>query len=165
MPDRERTLLLWRHAKSAWDNPDVPDIARPLAPRGERAATLMAAWIASQYQPDAIICSPARRASETYAAIRGADLAPTCFDRRVYEAAWPVLLSVLQETGPAIRTLLLIGHNPGLADLTAALAGAMPGKFPTGACAVLRFSGDWADLLPGRSTLTAFQRPKALQPT
>ena len=32
-----RTLVLVRHAKSAWDEPSLADHDRPLAPRGEQA--------------------------------------------------------------------------------------------------------------------------------
>ena len=34
-------LLLLRHAKSSWDQPDLADHDRPLAPRGRRAATAL----------------------------------------------------------------------------------------------------------------------------
>ena len=36
------TLLLFRHAKSAWDSPGLTDFDRPLAPRGQRAAPRVA---------------------------------------------------------------------------------------------------------------------------
>lgn len=165
MPDASRTLLLWRHAKSAWENPDLADIERPLAPRGRKSAHNMAAWLTERYQPDAVICSPARRTCETLAALHLPHTVPTCFDSRIYEAEWPALLSVLRETGNGVNTLLMVGHNPGLADLTAVLAEALPGKFPTGACAVLQFRGEWSGLTPGCATLGAFQRQKPLQRT
>ncbi len=40
-----RTLLLLRHAKSSWDDPGLEDFDRPLAPRGEKAAPLMASYL------------------------------------------------------------------------------------------------------------------------
>jgi NADH-quinone oxidoreductase subunit C len=40
-------LLLLRHAKSSWDEPDLPDAERPLAPRGRRSAAALGARLAS----------------------------------------------------------------------------------------------------------------------
>ena len=34
----DRTLVLLRHAKSSWKDQTLGDFARPLAPRGRRAA-------------------------------------------------------------------------------------------------------------------------------
>lgn len=65
-PQEHRTLLLLRHAKSAW--PDVPDHERPLARRGQRDAPLMGHWPrAVGYVPDRVVCSTARRAAEAAA--------------------------------------------------------------------------------------------------
>jgi phosphohistidine phosphatase len=60
-----RTLLLLRHAKSAW--PDVPDQDRPLAARGRRDAPVMGHWLRTAgYLPDRVECSTALRASQTW---------------------------------------------------------------------------------------------------
>ena len=40
-----RTLMLMRHAKSSWDRPELDDLNRPLAPRGQAAAPLKARYI------------------------------------------------------------------------------------------------------------------------
>ncbi|HKK29718.1 MAG TPA: histidine phosphatase family protein [Alphaproteobacteria bacterium] len=161
----KRMLLLWRHGKSAWDNPGLPDMARPLAPRGRRAVPLMAEWLAEHYPPDRVCCSPARRTLETWSVLAEtlAGEIPVIYDSRIYEADWPDLLTVVQETPRETGTLLLIGHNPGFEDLTAALAEQLPRKFSTAACAVLRFKGDWAALASGNASLAAFQWPKALR--
>ena len=65
-----RKLVLLRHAKSAW--PDVPDHDRPLARRGQRDAPVIGRWLSdSGLLPDQVLCSTARRASETLAANPG----------------------------------------------------------------------------------------------
>ncbi|MGI9381843.1 MAG: NUDIX domain-containing protein [Methyloligellaceae bacterium] len=38
---RPHVIYLFRHAKSSWDDPTLDDIARPLAPRGQRASETM----------------------------------------------------------------------------------------------------------------------------
>ena len=166
---QNRTLVLFRHAKSAW--PDVPDHERPLASRGIRAAPVMGRWLRDAgLVPDLVLCSTARRARETWQfAQTGLAAAPTVsFEDRIYGEDAAELLALIREVPPATGTLLLIGHNPAIEDLALMLAAPSPGpgdlermraKFPTAAIAVLRFGGTWHDLAPGRARLTAFVTP------
>jgi phosphohistidine phosphatase len=60
------------------------------------------------------------------------------------------------------RTVLIVGHNPGLAELAVGLAAPPPDPpsgFPTAAIAVLALSGDWASAGPGEARLLAFAVP------
>jgi phosphohistidine phosphatase len=180
--DPGRTLLLFRHAKSAW--PDVPDHDRPLARRGIQAAPVMGRWLREAgLLPGQVLCSTARRARETwqFAQTGLAATPPVTFDVRIYEAAATDLLALIRAASPATGTLLLIGHNPAMEDLALLLAatpdaaalpgagGAGPGdldrmrsKFPTAAIAVLESAGSWHDLAPGQARLTAFVTPRDL---
>jgi len=181
--DPGRTLVLFRHAKSAW--PDVPDHDRPLARRGIRAAPVMGRWLREAgLVPGQVLCSTARRARETWQFAQAGLAAspPVTFDVRIYAAAPADLLALIREVRPATGTLLLIGHNPAIEDLARLLAAApgaagpgtagprtgdshhsdldrMRSKFPTAAIAVLRSGGTWHDLAPGRARLTAFVTP------
>ena len=177
--DPGRTLLLFRHAKSAW--PDVADHDRPLARRGIRAAPVMGRWLREAgLLPGQVLCSTARRARETwqYAQPGLAATPPVTFDARIYEGAAADLLALIREVPPATGTLLLVGHNPAIEDLALLLAaapgaaagpgpgGSRPGdlermrsKFPTAAIAVLESAGTWPGLAPGRARLTAFVTP------
>jgi phosphohistidine phosphatase len=170
--EESRTLVLFRHAKSAW--PDVADHERPLAPRGQRDAPVMGAWLRDAgLVPDRVLCSTARRARETWQlAETGVGAAPpVVFERGVYESAAPGLLTLIRGTPAAVRTLLVIGHNPTIEDLALSLTAPMPGnsaldrmrvKFPTAAIAVLEFPGTWPDLAARRARLTAFVIPRDL---
>jgi phosphohistidine phosphatase len=162
MSASSRTLLLWRHAKSAWDDPAPADFDRPLAQRGTAAAPRMAAWINARWQPDLTVSSPARRAVQTVQYLKALSAVPVMLEPRLFETSWPQLLEVVRETPPSVGTLLLVGHNPGLEGLTTALAGPLPRKFATAACAALAFDSAWDSLRPGEASLVAFQRPKAL---
>src|SRR5215471_2151811 len=126
--DPGRSLVLFRHAKSAW--PDVPDHDRPLARRGIQAAPLMGRWLREAgLLPGQVLCSTARRARETwqFAQTGLAATPPVTFDVRIYEGAAMGLLTVIREVPPATGTLLLIGHNPAIEDLARLLAGASVG--------------------------------------
>ena len=61
-----KTLLLMRHAKSSWDDPDVADHDRPLNKRGKKDAPRMGQWLAEQgLTPEVIVTSTAKRARKT----------------------------------------------------------------------------------------------------
>ena len=167
-----RKLVLLRHAKSDW--PDVADHDRPLARRGRRDAPVVGRWLGdSGYAPDAVVCSTARRARETWelvstgltAVAPGAPLAVR-YEPRVYEATVLGLLMLVREFDAAWRTTLVVGHNPGIAELTAGLASPdspPPPAFPTAAVAVLGLPGSWAETGPGEARLLAFIVPAELR--
>ncbi|MGV9932533.1 SixA phosphatase family protein [Streptomyces olivaceoviridis] len=165
-----RRLVVLRHAKSAWPE-GVEDHRRPLAPRGLRDAPAAGRALAAGTLPDLALCSTAVRARRTWelASAEWATPPPVRYDRRLYAAGVPELLEVVREAPPEVRTLLLIGHNPGLEELVLTLAAdglddsldRVRAKFPTSAIAVLAWHGaDWAALAPGTALLTSFTVPR-----
>ncbi len=122
-----RTLVLLRHAKSAW--PDVPDHERPLARRGVRDAPAMGRWLrAAGHVPDQVLCSTARRARETWqlAQLALGAAPPVVFDDRAYQASALQLLDLIRSAPAAARTLLVVGHDPAVPELAVTLAAAAP---------------------------------------
>ncbi|MFI6059993.1 SixA phosphatase family protein [Streptomyces sp. NPDC051286] len=173
MPRSAHTrLIVLRHSKSAWPE-GVTDDERPLAGRGRRDAPAAGRWLReARCVPDLVICSTSRRTRETWelvAAELGA-VPKVVFEPRVYEATASTLLDVVRTVPERRRTVLLIGHQPGVQDLVLSLAGEgddqavarVHGKFPTSAIAVLLFPGPWARLGPGSAALTAFAIPRGL---
>ena len=170
-----KSVLLMRHAKSAWDNPSLDDFQRPLAVRGRDAATRMAAHIRDQgLTPDTVICSAAVRAVETWtlmAPLFDGDI-PMVDDEALFHAGPRGLLAVLRAHSGGADKLLLIAHSPGIEGLAAALTG--PGsdreayarlcaKFPTAALAVIDFElDDWRVLGETGGRLSRFVTPRDL---
>jgi phosphohistidine phosphatase len=177
--DSARRLIVLRHAKSAW--PDgVPDHDRPLAGRGRRDAPAAGRWLAeSGYVPDLVLCSTAQRARETWE-LAEAELGAhpkTTFEDRVYGAMAADLLDLAHEMPSSVRTLMLVGHDPAMRELTLELASPtqlddactkalarVRLKFPTAAIAVLAFANKWSALGPGQAQLTRFVTPSDLRP-
>jgi phosphohistidine phosphatase len=160
--------MLLRHAKSAW--PDVPDRDRPLAKRGRRDAPVIGRWLRDHgYLPDVVVCSAARRTRQTWELVApelGGSRSVT-FESRAYAASALTLLYLVRELPGRYRAAMLIGHNPGMAELAASLAeppggNGAPIRFPTAAVAVLEFPGDWPDLAPGQARLLDFTTPADL---
>ncbi len=157
---QSRTLVLLRHAKA--DRPDgsVPDHDRPLAERGHRDAAAAGRWLSDQkLVPELVVCSPARRTRQTWhdAALELGAPPTVHYDKRVYEATAGDLLTVVQATDPEVGVLLLVGHNPGVEDLSALLDPdeVAAGGMRTAGIAVHAVSGAWTDLAPGAAERTA----------
>ena len=169
-----KTLILMRHAKSAWDDAHQKDIDRPLSPRGQKAAPRMGvALAAAGYAPKLVLCSTARRARETLDLVKPSlpDQTKVDYISGFYMASPRDLLTGIGKAPATADTIMLVGHNPGLGSLAGLLAGSGDSKalgnlhlkFPTGAIAVLAFDANrWGDLAPGGGKLLAFLRPRDL---
>jgi phosphohistidine phosphatase len=168
-----KRLWLLRHAKSSWDDPGVPDPDRPLAPRGRRAADLLAAHLAaSDVRPGVVLCSSSLRTRQTLAAILPAlgDTLEIRVERALYGAGAAELLERLRRLPSRAASAMLIAHNPGIQDLALALAAggsALAGlreKFPTGALATLEVEVErWRDVDNGTATATTLATPRSLE--
>jgi phosphohistidine phosphatase len=172
-----RQLILLRHAKSSWDDASMPDRDRPLNARGRRTIAMMRqAMLDLGLAPDLILVSTARRTQETLEALEPFDDAPLIEQMDSLYLANPMqLLAALHGVAETVRSVLLIGHNPGLHDLAMNLAGpramasggepnrALAAGFPTGALAEFVVAGSWGDLREGGGRLVRFLTPKMLE--
>jgi len=170
-----KTVFLLRHAKSSWDQPTLPDPARPLSSRGRKAAPRVGAYMArNDLIPDRVLCSTARRAVETWDLVSEYLEDPIQVEIRedLYHASPGSLLAILQGLPDTEDSVLFVGHNPTFEDLALALAGAGRGeslaelgrKYPTGALAVFDFPvGAWSEVREGEGYLREFIRPRTLE--
>lgn len=174
-----KTLYLLRHGKSSWDDAALDDHDRPLATRGIKAAARVGRHLRVRgVAPDRVLCSTARRAADTLdivldALLPGRDSRTVAVerDRGLYLAGSAALLARLHTVPDDAASVLLVGHNPDLHDLSLALAAdgdesdlrSLAVKFPTAACAIIRFpDGPWSGLIPGSGHLVEFVIPRKL---
>ncbi len=158
----ERTLILLRHAKSDWSG-DEADIARPLAKRGRLQAPEAGRWLAAHIDSiDVAVVSPASRSRSTWDLVAAElDVPPrTRIDDRLYTASGDELLTVVRELSDDIATVVLVGHNPGIAELVSLLTGEWA-RMPTSALAVIAVSGSWSTAGHHSAALRASGRPPA----
>jgi phosphohistidine phosphatase len=168
-----RELLILRHAKSDWDGDALSDFARPLAKRGKKDAPRVGAWMYREgLVPDLVVSSPAERARETtHAVCKGLDYKrkAVVWDQAIYEATVADLLGALARLPANAKTVLLVGHNPGLEELLVHLVGddlddLDDGKLlPTAALARLEMPDDWSNLTPGCAQLVNITLSKTLR--
>lgn len=169
-----RRLMLLRHAKSAWPE-GVADKDRPLAARGEKAAPLIGNYMAREgLHPDVALISPARRTQETWTLVR--ERLPGQVELRehagIYEVSAMKILDILARVEPTYRSVLILGHNPGLQELALLLTDAenadarrrLAEKFPTAGLAVIDFgAADWQGIHEGSGGLERFVTPRSLE--
>lgn len=170
-----RQLFLLRHAKSSWDEPGLDDFDRPLNNRGRRSAAALAKYLKrAKAHPQFVLCSAARRTRETYGILEEVlEGIPVSFEADLYEATKHGLLERLRRLDDHLGSVLLIGHNPGLERLAAALSSGhgeakavarLAEKYPTGTLAVLDADiNSWGALQDGACRLTGFVRPADLE--
>jgi phosphohistidine phosphatase len=165
-----KVLYLLRHAKSDWDDPELPDQDRPLAARGVRASRDMAKRLKKAgVTPSLVLCSPALRARQTLDLIAPAlgQKVAIKYDDGLYGASAADVIKRLGAVADSVPSVMVVGHNPTIQELTLELTG--PGedtggvrqKFPTAALAVLEIDQrDWKNLRPGCAHLVGFLTPR-----
>lgn len=168
-----RQLLLLRHAKSSWDDPGLSDHSRPLNAHGRAAAGAMRqAMLGLALSPDVVLVSSARRTLQTLEALEPWQETPLIEPMdALYLATAPQLLAVLNGVAETARSVMLIGHNPGLHDLAVLLMGSarepadarrLAEGYPTGALAEFSVPGAWRALAAGGARLHRFLSPRDL---
>jgi phosphohistidine phosphatase len=142
-----RTLLFMRHAKSDWGEPQLADHDRELNDRGRRVAPQMGIFLARQsLTPDMVIASTAKRVQETLELMLAHWHTRTevITDRRLYLASAETFYEAIAAATFEHRTVMVLGHNPGMAQLASAFVTGAP-HFPTAAVLHLQSKlDDWS---------------------
>ncbi|MEM7442318.1 MAG: histidine phosphatase family protein [Pseudomonadota bacterium] len=169
-----RSLILLRHAKSAWDNASLGDHDRPLAPRGERASLVIGRYLRQLGTPiDLALSSTARRARDTWAlaSTQLDGLIATETDPAFYLKGPKAILNRVSAADDSAQTIILVGHNPDTQSLAMTLAESGPSeqrqalaqKLPTAALVRLELPIErWADVSDCRGKLIEFITPRML---
>lgn len=159
-------LILTRHAKSDWNDPSLDDHDRPLNARGRRSALELGDWLASRgYEPEQVLCSTSLRTRETWDGVARAvlEVMPEVdYIPALYHAEPDVMMAELKKA--RAPTVMMIGHNPGIAEFAAMLPAHPPHdpdfhRYPTAATLVVDFhADDWSKIRPGEGSVRDFGR-------
>ena len=164
-----KRLILTRHAKSSWDDPLTPDHDRPLNDRGKAAAADLGQWLASRgHVPGEVLCSDALRTRKTFSGIAPALPGTPVLELKpaLYHAGPDVMMAVLRHA--SADTVMMIGHNPGIAEFAARLVAHPPAnpefaRYPTGATLVAEFDvADWSQVTFGSGVTVDFVIPREI---
>lgn len=159
-----KRLYLIRHAKSAWNSPDLPDHDRPLNDRGNSDAAEMAKKLAERSLPDAhFLVSSAKRTQQTMQHIcvaipDGTHLIST--HDHLYLASPQVILQYLNGLPEACQTAIVIGHNPGISELAGYLGGDVVSMVTAQVVGLELEAEQWSHLGAGTGSIVYFDYPK-----
>lgn len=160
-----KTLCLIRHAKSSWKFPALKDFDRPLNKRGRRDAPFMGALLVKKkIVPDQIISSPANRAITTAGMIAKELSYPNnkiIEKRDLYEATTDDLLKAAQGVEENVKSLFLVGHNPGITYFAEKLSDKEIDNIPTCGIFAIGFEVEsWGQVDYGKGIFRFFEYPK-----
>ncbi|HEX9975353.1 MAG TPA: histidine phosphatase family protein [bacterium] len=159
-------LILIRHAKSSWGDPDLADIDRPLNKRGKNDAPFMGKRLMEEHKakPGLIISSPAKRALRTAKIIAKEIDYP---ERKIeikdslYGSGVQAILNIIQYLDDSVDEVMLFGHNPDLTSLADFLSNHEVENIPT--CGIFCVDFDiesWKDVEGGKGIFKFFDYPK-----
>jgi len=166
-----KRLILMRHAKTEPWTEGIDDFARALTPVGHEAAETMARALKGEgWSPEKAVLSTARRTRETWSHLSGVfGACEMVLEDDLYLAGERGIADIITEHDGA-RTLIIIGHNPGLHDLAVSLlreAGSVDhqasiriaAKLPTGGVVMFEAAEDGA-FVPSQFKLQNYMKPK-----
>lgn len=152
-PAATRRLALMRHASA------VPSAAsdrqRELAPEGHDEARAAAVWALAQgFDPDHLLVSDATRTLQTAHATLEVWPEEPFWDATgaAYEAGPETLLDLIRQVPGDTQQLLVVGHNPTVAQLAQLLDNGEGAQvdvsrgFPPASMTIFEFAGRWLDL-------------------
>ncbi len=160
-----KTVYLFRHAKSSWDDAQLNDFDRPLNERGKRDAPRMGQILSRKnVKPAQWISSPAKRAWSTATLVSHeleVDASSIVKIAELYHADPASLLRIIQIQPDIADSVIVFGHNPGLTELAALLSDHAFENIPTSGVVCLRFLvARWRDVQYHQGEVVFFEYPK-----
>ena len=145
------------------------DFARPLNERGKADAPEMAKRLLLKAAiPDALVASPAARATRTaelFAETLQMPVREIIFISALYHAPAEVFYDVISGLSDTLNTIAMFSHNPGITYFVNSLSTKIKvDNMPT--CAIFAVSaniGHWADFGKSKKEALFFDYPKNLQ--
>jgi phosphohistidine phosphatase len=170
--DGRRRLLLMRHAKA---EPDAStDHARRLSERGRRDARAAGVLLGRRGDvPALVLVSTAQRTRDTWESVHAgmgdAGSPEAWFDRALYDSGPRAVVELLGAVEETVPSVLVIGHNPTISMVAAAMSDgeaepalerAVADGLSTAALACFDVPVRWTDVNAGRLRLTHVDVPR-----
>ncbi|MGV3765790.1 MAG: SixA phosphatase family protein [Chitinophagaceae bacterium] len=161
----ERTIILIRHAKSSWADPDMSDFDRPLNERGKRDVPVMAARLLNRgIHPGLLVSSTAKRAASTargFAAVLNYPEPAIAWKPELYLPEPDVFASVIKQLPDTAKTIAIFSHNPGVTYFSNRLSGVRIDDMPTCSMVAARINlSSWKDFEERSTKFWFFDAPK-----
>lgn len=162
-----KTIYIIRHAKSSWDEKDLPDETRPLVEKGrKRTERVINYLVKHQLNVDLIIASHAVRAFETAKILAHGLNYPIeniKINPHLYFTDCDGILSLFYEMPDIIDSVMIVGHNPAMTDFANLFLDKSLENLPTSGVVSISFdTGNWNELPLAKRTLNFTLFPKEL---
>jgi phosphohistidine phosphatase len=163
-----KTLYLFRHAKSSWDDSRLADEERPVTPKGIKKTTLVSVWLKDHgIKPELIISSHAVRAFDTAVVVAkelGYPKKEIRVEQKIYGGNYDRILDIIYATPNVIDSLMIFGHNPTLTQLANLLLDPGIEDMDTSAVVGISFDTDrWETIPVSRAKRDFYVFPKMLK--
>jgi len=157
-----KRIVFIRHAKSDWSDWRLSDFDRSLNERGKSDLPVMAQkWQTFGFAPDLIISSSAVRARETASYFAHFFESTIRFEDNIYHSMPYIYLEHIHTLDQNIRTVVLVGHNPGISYLANIVAPNLNVEMPTcGMLFVTSIANNWGDVTFDDMRYETFLAPK-----
>ena len=174
---KHKTIVFLRHAKAEKETFGLPDFDRPLDARGvDDTIKLCTYLMAEPLTLDAIYCSASMRTRQTGEILEQKlkNIPALTLTPDLYLASAGNLLAFLNELPETQHSVMVIGHNPGLHQLSLLLAATGENaaleslQLKLSTCGMVRLSTDaahWRDIVPACASLVSYITPKMLPST
>ena len=160
-----KKLLIVRHSKSSWSDPYLSDFDRPLNKRGNRDGKLMAEFLLKRINNiDKLISSSSKRTRETSEFFKKKiNIKVENYTDKLYHASYDDIIDLLNQVKDDVRSLILIGHNPGLTQLVNFFTEVNLYNLPTTGIVVINFMIDkWKNIKDSKGNIEIIKFPKEL---
>lgn len=157
-----RQLILVRHAKSSWEH-DVNDKERPLKDRGFKDAALVSnSFKNSDFSPEIIFSSPAKRALSTSKIfIKNLSLDENLLQikEELYDFSGQSVINFLTKMDDRYEKIMIFGHNHAFTSICNIFGDKFIDNLPTSGLVVINFDvSSWQNIKNGITKLTIFPR-------
>ena len=159
-----KNIFFLRHAKSSWDDFALKDFERPLSTRGIQDAGLMGNFFKSKkIVLDKVVSSPSRRTKETIDHFFGKKKPDIEYVDSLYHAHMEKILDILFGLDFSLNSIMVVGHNPSMHEVTEYVSGNFIEKFPTCGLSWITISDEWNKITQGCGELKLFFKPSQLR--
>jgi len=145
-----KKIILVRHGKSAWNDPNLSDHDRPLADRGLENVPEMGFRLKEKgILPNLILSSTATRAAQTaeiLAEVLHIPKSKVAYDKNLYHASSATILKCIQRQDDSNDVIFLVGHNPGMNDFIDYFGGNLANLPTSGQYGLLVDTDHWIQL-------------------
>ncbi len=160
-----KQLILLRHAKSSWSNPDLTDFQRPLNKRGQRDAPFMAdVFKKTGIVLDKIIASPAERTlttAQNFADKLGYPFEDIQTEPKLYDENFNYFLQIIRQLEEHLQKVMIVSHNPYITYMINYLTNEHLDNLPTCGCFGIELQVKlWREVAENTGTKMFYEYPK-----